>query len=222
MAKIVSLKGGPVEDNRKPNADAIVIAEELLDKAKSGEIQGWAQSASSALCSTASWMISSRIEIIPATMADVTYIGANMREQDRRELFCQLAGRISASSAVAAIFASCPPDWSWVATHDGNPAAAFGFAPYTAATWCGWAFGTVRLRRCIPAITRFCKAQEDRLIEAGCRRLEVRTIHDHDVSHQWLAGLGAVKVCDLPDFGTNGEEFQLWAWWLSMRNKPHG
>jgi hypothetical protein len=85
--------------------------------------------------------------------------------------------------------------------------------------WIGWAFGTSRMIRTIPAVTRHCLAQQEALIEMGVRRVEVRTLVDHDISHAWLRQLGCVYECTLPDYGRNGETFEQWAWCLS-RGRP--
>ena len=109
---------------------------------------------------------------------------------------------------------SLPPDWSWIAYLDGTPAAAFGFQPYTYAVWIGWAFGTRAMVRAIPAITRHCWAQEQRLLDIGARRVEVRSLKGHDIAQAWLTRLGCKWRCDLPDSGRDGETFELWSWQL--------
>lgn len=115
----------------------------------------------------------------------------------------------------AAVFSAVPEQWSWVASVGGQPACAFGFQPFSAAVWMGWAWGTKAMIRTIPAVTRHCLAQEAKLIDLGVRRLEVRTIKGHDVSQVWLSRLGCKYRCDLPDHGRDGETFELWAWQLS-------
>jgi hypothetical protein len=156
----------------------------------------------------------SRVTIGPLNLRDITFLGANMRAEDRREIMCQAPKNLSGSQAAAAMFPGLAPDWTWLASLDGNPAVAFGLQPYNVATMIGWAWGTRHLPRCIPAITRHLIAEEPLLIASGFRRIEVRTIKDHDISHRWLYALGARKECDLPEFGRDGETFELWAWTL--------
>jgi hypothetical protein len=156
-----------------------------------------------------------RVTIAPANLRDMTYIGANLRPDDAREILCQVPAGTTGAQAAAAIFQSVPGGWAWTASLDGNPACAFGFQPFTSPVWIGWAFGTRRMIRTIPAITRHCLLQEPRLLDLGVKRVEVRTLADHDISHQWLTRLGCRFAADLPDHGRNRELFQLWAWSLT-------
>lgn len=155
------------------------------------------------------------VEIIPANLRDCTYIGANMRPQDAREVFCQIPEGMSGSDFAAHAFTAFAQGWAWVALINGNPVCFFGFQPVTAAVWQGFAVGTRKMIRAVPAMTAHCLAQEARLVEAGCRRLEVRTIEGHDLSRRWLKHLGCKFVCPLPDSGRNGESFDLYTWTLS-------
>lgn len=170
------------------------------------------------------------IEILEPNIRDLTYIGANLRPEDYRETMCQLPEGTLGSSALAEIYLGLAPGWSWVATVNGQPAAVFGFQPFTTPVWIAFALGTRRITRAIPAITRWCWSQEQRLIDAGVRRLEARTIEGHDQAHRWLERLGCSRVCELPDHGRNGELFYLYAWHLGAgrptqnsryRIKPH-
>lgn len=158
---------------------------------------------------------SPRVRIVPATLRDVTFIGANLRPADAREILCQVPEGTRGSEFAASAFQTLAEGWSWIAELDGQPVCAFGFQPFTVPVWIGWAFGTRRMIRAVPAMTAHCLAQEARMIEAGVRRVEVRTITDHDLSKRWLAHLGCRKCCDLPDHGRKGEAFELWAWQLT-------
>ena len=103
----------------------------------------------------------------------------------------------------------------YCAWHRGSPVGAFGFAAasYSGTVWCAWAFGTRRLKRAIPAISRFgVETMAPRLLHAGVKRLEVRSIADHDVAHRWLARLGARRDGELSAWGRCGETFFLWSW----------
>jgi len=154
------------------------------------------------------------IEFREPTLLDVTYIGANLRPEDRRELLCQVPAGLTASSAMAIMLDGLAPEWTWVASLDGQPVAVFGFQPFTVPVWVAFALGTRRITRVIPAITRWCWDQEQRLIDAGVRRLEARSIAGHHSAHRWLERLGCQRVCDLPDSGRDGELFHLYAWHL--------
>lgn len=152
------------------------------------------------------------IEIHEACIRDVTYVSANMRPQDARELYCQLPeGTNSTELAYLALNGA----WcAYTAFLNGKPAGVFGMtaANYAETVYSAWAFGTKNFRRVTPRIGRYClQVVAPRLVVAGARRVEVRSIHDHDLAHKWLTGLGAARECDLVDYGRNGERFTLWS-----------
>ena len=157
---------------------------------------------------------SGRVLIERATLRDITYIGAHLRQPDRDEIFCQLPEGTIGSVMAASVLATVDPDWTWVATIKDQPVCAFGFQAYSVPVWIGWAWGTDAMIRAIPAVTRHCLEQEQRLLDLGVRRVEVRTMKGHDVSQAWLGRLGCKYQCDLPDHGRDGETFELWAWQL--------
>ena len=159
--------------------------------------------------------MASRVRIVPANLRDCTYIGANMRPADAEEVLCQMPEGMSGSDFAAAAFPAFLDGWVWVALVDGNPVCFFGFQPITTPVWMGFAVGTRRMLRAVPAMTAHCLAQERRLVELGVRRLEVRTLKGHDLSARWLTHLGCRWCCDLPDHGRSGETFELWSWTLS-------
>ena len=157
------------------------------------------------------------VDIRPATLRDVTYIAANMREQDWREISCltnETRLGIGALSYLAA------PEFTYVAWYRGDPVTAFGISPSAIATcWIGWAYGRSLLPRTIPAITRFFRSTlRQRALDVGIRRVEVRSIIDHDVSHRWLTGMGATREAELPDYGMTGETFVLYSWTRKTTN----
>lgn len=156
-----------------------------------------------------------RVLIAPATLRDVTYIAANMRDEDRRELLCQMPDGTTLTEAAVAMHAAMMPGFAWTAALDGVPACAFGYQAFSTPVWVAWAWGTKRMVRTIPAVTPFMLAQGERLIGLGCRRVEARTLKGHGTAQRWLARLGCTWRCDLEDFGRGGETFELWAWTLS-------
>lgn len=113
-----------------------------------------------------------KLEIEPLTLRSATWLAANMRPQDEAELMCQLPPGTSRSDAGAACFFTSGDGWKWQAIIDGSPVACFGVSQLTYTTWVGWGFGRPQMRRAMPEVTRFLKAQLPRLIEAGCRRIE--------------------------------------------------
>lgn len=156
-----------------------------------------------------------RVEITGLSLGDITYIGANLRDGDREEILSQCPAGTTGGAAAAGMFQSLHPDWSWCALLDGQPTAAFGFQPFNTATWIAWAYGTHRMPRTIPAISRHCMRVTPLLLDLGVRRVEVRALQGHTAAKAWLMRLGCTFQCDLPDFGRDGQTFELWSWTLS-------
>lgn len=154
-------------------------------------------------------------EIRAGTLRDICFVAANMRDQDRREVFATAI--LDSATEAGVISYSTSPEWCWTAWLDGQPQGAFGVSignpVYQPHIRHAWAYGTERFKRVAPAITRFCVEHwPKRLIADGVTRVEVRSIADHDLAHRWLAGLRARHEACLTGYGVNGEDFHLYAW----------
>ncbi|OHV69214.1 hypothetical protein LCM4577_21575 [Mesorhizobium sp. LCM 4577] len=148
------------------------------------------------------------IRIIPATLRDLSYIAANLRPEDRAEIDCQLDHWSPALLALTAL--QC---FAYVAELDGNPEAGFGAAEQRGGLWIAWSWGTRRMKRCVPEITRFFHAALGPQVAAkGAWRVEARALADNDLALRWLDRLGATQRCRLPGYGRNGEDFFLYDW----------
>lgn len=151
------------------------------------------------------------IAIARARLREVSFVAAHMREADRREIWCQWPDRDAAALAWAMTRSS--PDHCWAAFEAGSPVAAFGLTEQHPGLWQAWAFGTKRLRRAVPAISRHALGViRPDLIARGANRVEARSIAGHDLAHRWLESLGARRQCLLEAYGRNGEDFVLYAW----------
>jgi len=154
------------------------------------------------------------VAIVPATLRDIAYVTANLRPQDRREI--RASANLASTVEAAVISFETSRDWCWTAQVAGQPVAAFGTAatsPLTPHIRTAWAFGTKRFHRAVPAIGRMALAEwPQRLAGEGVRRLEVRSFAGHDIAHRWLARLGARLEGTLVQYGTGGEDFELWSW----------
>ncbi|TYC55678.1 hypothetical protein FMN50_11575 [Rhodobacterales bacterium] len=144
---------------------------------------------------------------------DATFIAANMRPADLGEIGClwkELDTRVLGTCAVK----TSVPGMAWSVWYEGEPAAAYGFsqaAAFDPDHWQAWAFGTERFRRCVPLITRHFKRIRP-LVEQECRRLQVVTHAQHDISHGWIEALGGRREGVLRSYGRGGEDFYLYAW----------
>ena len=154
------------------------------------------------------------IELRPATVRDVSFIGSYMRQQDKSEILGVLPEWMEAGQAAQMCLDVSPDQFCWVATYKGQPACAFGAAPispYQMWRWSAWSFGTNRMVRAIPAISRFMKETWfDQLFAAGVARLEVYSSAEHDVSHRWLKKLGLIKECTCRMYGREGDDYEQW------------
>jgi hypothetical protein len=148
------------------------------------------------------------VRIIPATLRDLSYVAANLRPEDRAEVDCQLDAWSPELLALAAL-----QGFAYVAELDGNPEAGFGAVEQRGGLWTAWSWGTRRMRRCVPDITRFFHAELGPQVAArGAWRVEARALAANDLALRWLARLGATRRCPLPGYGRNGESFILFDW----------
>ena len=153
------------------------------------------------------------IDIRPATLRDLSYVTAHLRDVDAREIRCQLPEG-TASAEIAAL-SLAGTEHAYCCWWRGSPVAGFGATPasYCGSVWTAWAFGTKRFVRAAPAIGRFARTTlAPVLIAKGARRVEARSIAGHDKAHAWLERLGARREAELRDWGRGGETFVLWAW----------
>jgi hypothetical protein len=159
-----------------------------------------------------------RFQIRALCVRDASYIAANMRRQDYREIACLWETWDSRMLGLCAL-ETAVPGMVWSIHTGGQPAAAFGFSRASAFDpehWQAWAFGTDRFRRCVPAITRHFRVLRPQ-IERDCRRLQVMTLKDHDIAHGWIEALGGQREGLLRCYGRGGEDFYVYAW---VRNGP--
>jgi hypothetical protein len=148
------------------------------------------------------------LRIIPATLRDLSYIAANLRPEDRAEIDCQLDHWSPALLALTAL-----QGFAYVAELDGNPEAGFGAAEQRSGLWIAWSWGTRRMRRCVPGITRFFHDVLGPQVAArGAWRVEARALAENELALRWLGRLGATQRCLLPGYGRNGEDFFLYDW----------
>lgn len=148
------------------------------------------------------------VRIIPASLRDLSYIAANLRPDDFAEVDCQLDHWTPALLASVAL-----RDHSYVAEANGNPEAAFGAGKVRQGYWVAWSWGTPRMGRAVPHITRFVRTvMIPEIIASGGLRCEARALQSNLMACKWLDRMGAHPRCELPMFGKNGETFILYDW----------
>lgn len=146
--------------------------------------------------------------VVGATLRDLSYIAANLRQEDRHEIECQMDGWNAAALALSAMQGP-----AYIVELDGNPEAAFGACEQRQGLWIAWSWGTVRMARCVPSITRFFyQVLGPHVSKAGAWRVEARPLAGNELAVRWLKRLGATERCVLPSYGKNGEDFLLFDW----------
>lgn len=150
--------------------------------------------------------------IRPANVRDACFVAADMRDQDWREIAA--TGLVTSKTEAAVWLVTRSPEHAYVAYLKDEPVAVFGVCQVGAPHyWSGWAFGTDRMKRAIPTITKFCLGTiKPDLLARGVRRVEVRSAVEHDLSHRWLARMGAHFEGIALDVGRNGEAYATYSW----------
>lgn len=159
-----------------------------------------------------------RITRNPLNMRDVSWITANLREADARELFCQrrYTDAFTLTHEVVYFWGDC----SSVVQLDGQPVAAIGVTEMQPGVWSAWAFGTRDMARTVPFLSRHMMGDLiPRAISCGAQRVEARSIADHHAAHRWMKHLGAQGPVVLDEWGQNGETFHLFWWTLTGYNR---
>ncbi len=145
------------------------------------------------------------IEFHPVNLVDIRFIVENLRQSDSDEIYCQI------DDAAMLIDLAMELN-STICRLRGEPVAAISFSPLNLATVAVNLFGTDKITRAIPEITRFIFTQmiPDALVQ-GIRRFEARSIETHAQAHQWLEACGAIREGTLEQVGVNGERFFMYA-----------
>ncbi len=143
------------------------------------------------------------IEIVTGTHFDVSHVVQNLRRIDAQEIYCQMDGDLVPMSLDLG---------SWVCRLKGEPVAVFAFSMVNLSTVSVNLYGTDKITRAIPAITRFIFTRMiPDALDLGIRRFEARTIETHEQAHKWLEACGAVREGVLEQMGRNGERFFMYA-----------
>lgn len=146
--------------------------------------------------------------IIGGNLRDLSYVASNLRPEDHAEIDCQLDEWSPAMLALSAM-----QGMAYIAELDGNPEAAFGAAENRSGLWTIWCWGSKRVHRCVPRITKFCwQVLMPDVMSAGALRGEARPLASNDMACRWLDRLGATRQCLLKSYGKNGEDFVLYSW----------
>lgn len=151
-----------------------------------------------------------RVTVLPARLSHASFITANLREADQREIFCQLPDGFKTYEIAAMMLGAGD---AFIAYLDDLPVCFFGAHPLNICTLDAWAMGTDKTRRVIHAVTRHMITEYAPLaIKAGFRTMECRSHVEHHEAHRWLTSTGAVANGAPFVYGKDGEKFQLFRW----------
>jgi hypothetical protein len=154
--------------------------------------------------------LNDRVSVKPARLAHASFITANLREADQREIFCQLPDGFKTYEVAALMLGAGD---AFIAYLDDTPVCFFGAHPLNICTLDAWAMGTNQTRRVIHAVTRHMITEYGpAAIDAGFLSMECRSHVDHHEAHRWLKSTGAVANGTPFVYGKNGEKFQLFRW----------
>jgi len=157
-----------------------------------------------------------KIEVRPTTRRDLCYTASIATDLDKKELIASGPRNMTECGYIAwdCLVGYNGVGWSvWV---DDNPEFSFGFTPVSLLQQhllYGWAWGSDKRWLCMPEIARWAKAELVPTLDfMGCKRIEARSIAEHKEAHRWLEWMAFKKDCDLPGWGTNGENFVQYSW----------
>lgn len=150
------------------------------------------------------------IDIRPACLAHASFITANMRDEDKAEIYCQLPAGTK-SYEIAAMMLSHGD--AFIAYLDDNPVMFFGTHPLNVCTLEAWAMGTKQTRKVLHAATRYVIEHFMPLaVGQGFTGMECRSHVGHAEAHRWIRSTGAVASGEPFVYGKGGEKFVLFRW----------
>lgn len=165
-----------------------------------------------------------KLTIEELNIRDLTYILANLRDDDQKELDALFPDNVAADIRTIITAGYCMQGYAYVAKIYDQPVCAFGVS-VNGTVGSGWAFGTNRLWRVIPGVSHFCWNHiSHQLVNAYLNRLEVRPMAGHRTAIAWLKKLGFKHDCTLDMYGNNGQDFELFSMttkdYLAKQGKP--
>jgi hypothetical protein len=150
------------------------------------------------------------IEVVDATLRDMSYVLYNLNPADEAETACQIDPELRRDHLAYMLLMSGD---NFAVRIDDQPVAVFGTAPLNRACLSVWALGTKRMRKALPAIWRHMidKHLPD-VVEQGYRYMEARSLSTHVEAHRWLRWLGATVLGEPHEYGRDRETFLLFRW----------
>lgn len=141
------------------------------------------------------------------TLESVSFILANLRAWDRKEIFALQWGE---DESALAEWLMATPSYSVVAGLE-RPIAFLGALAMWPGVWSMSLFATDEWRRCSTSMTKYvARVMLPTLWKQGAHRLECRCMDGHP-SERWLRRFGAEREGTLRNYGKNKETFHVYA-----------
>lgn len=153
------------------------------------------------------------MEIHPLNMRDLTYVLANIRDVDWKELKAQLPLGTKRENLAQHVLPTINGP-AFCVYYKDQPIAVFGASQSSIPTlYNGFAFGTNKFKRAVFTISHFTYNVLSHILvdNYGALRLEIRAHIEHKESNAWLQKMGFTKECECECFGTSGETFVLYS-----------
>lgn len=149
------------------------------------------------------------VTIKPATKRDTSWIAANMREIDKREIYPLM--HEDSSLQLAWLQLQLSKRFAVNAFINDEPVCAFGIAEYRPGIGELWAFGTSKIYGAMRAMTDHIRHEMAAKVFAdeSVWRLECRSSVEHKQAHAWIESIGLEYRCPLDNLGKNGEDYLL-------------
>ena len=146
-----------------------------------------------------------------ATFGPLEYIAGRMRVADYEE-FAAVREDMD-PSAIAQSLLHVSVVAYVVHANDGEPVAAIGAARFTNHVASMWAYGTDRWSEVILSLTKHAiRVMVPELTQRGFHRAEARALASRDDVAKWVGLIGLKHECRLVGFGSEREDFALYAW----------
>lgn len=150
------------------------------------------------------------IEVLPATLRDMSYVLYNLNPADEAETACQIDPALRRDQLAYMLLMSGD---NFAVRENGNPIAVFGTAPLNRACLSVWALGTKRMPKALAPIGRhLCDVHLPGMVAQGYLSMEARSLATHHAAHRWLEWWGAKQHGGPFEYGNDRDLFLLFRW----------
>lgn len=144
-----------------------------------------------------------------AAPTEIRYVCQNLRRSSKEDVF----GVTDATPEEFAEIMIATPGFKWVGYAKGMPAALIGAYPMHPGVWGLFGFGTDNWKLIWRDVTRTARRDMMKAVaDAGAHRAQCLSPATHRETHSWLRMLGATLETPMPRYGTDGQDYVMFAW----------